>query len=177
MDDFANSIKEFWSDKRKAPWHKLYELLEKDWDWKKGDINELRQKLILLRDGVFASLGMLSLSLALDMTTKDILAILTKQKDWVSGKRAVREKCAKIVNRQIAEGHIYHLVPSALDRDGFGFLASPLQDALIRDYKSAQPIKKKKYLDVSALSKSVLGRPLLREHMITEEKVKLDDLT
>ncbi|NHJ14676.1 MAG: hypothetical protein EAX95_13435 [Candidatus Thorarchaeota archaeon] len=168
-------MKEYWSDKRKAPWHRLYDLIEKEWDWKKGDIDDLKQRLLLIRDGVFASMEMLSLSLAIDLPTQELLQILTKAKDWSSGKRAVREKCAKIVNRLISEGEITQLVPAALERDGFGFLVGPLQDALISEYREAQPTKKKKHLDVSALSESILGRRLLREQMISEAKLPLDD--
>lgn len=175
MEDFANSIKEYWTDKRKAPWHRLYKLIEEEWNWKEGNIQELKEKLILIRDGVFASLGMLSLSLAIDMNTKDVLTLLTKAKDWSSGKRIVREKCAKIVNRQISNGDVAYLVPSGLERDGFGFLMGPLKDVLIQEYRESQPVRKKRHLDVSALSNSVLGRHLLRQQMISEGKLELDD--
>ena len=175
MQEIASSMKKYWTDKRAAPWHRIYDLLDKNWDWKSGDKEELNQRLLLLRDGVFGSLGVLSLSLALDLSTKDVLQILTKSKDWNSGRQSVRSRCTKILSEMIAKKQVAELIPSALERDGFGFLVSSLKDALFEEYRDAQPKVSRKKLDVSLLAKSILGKPLLREQMITESKIAEGD--
>ncbi len=175
MQEIANSIREYWVDKKAAPWHRIYDMLDKNWNWKSGDKEEFTQRLLLLRDGVFGSLGMLSLSLAIDLSTKEVLHILTKSKDWNSGRRDVRSRCAKILSEMISKKQLADLLPSALERDGFGFLVPSLKDALFEEYRDAQPRITRKKLDVSLLSKSVLGRSLLREQMITESKIAEED--
>ncbi|UCH05252.1 MAG: hypothetical protein JSW05_03560, partial [Candidatus Thorarchaeota archaeon] len=75
----------------------------------------------------------------------------------------------------ISSGEVAHLVPSGLQRDGFGFIVPELSDALMEEFRKAEPKVRKGQASLARLSRSVLGRHLLAEHMITETKMPEDD--
>jgi hypothetical protein len=168
IDAIENSLKGFWSDKKKNPWNKIYSLLEKYWKKEKPD-QDISNTLLLIRDGLFGALDIHSMSLALDIPTSELLEILLHEKSWQEGRRKVRTHCSKLVSDMIAKGKTKYLVASGLERDGFGFLVPSLIDARIEEFEKARPKKTKNMLDLKNLADSVLGRDLLRLHMITPE--------
>jgi hypothetical protein len=174
MGPLVELMKGYWQDKKAHPWHRLYRILEKEWD-KTNDTAVTSMKLMLLREGVFGALGILSLSLPLDSSTGQILRTLTRAKSWKEGRRKVRGECARLVTEMISSGDVVHLVPSGLRRDGFGFIVPELSEALVEQYRKAEPKARKGQVNLARLSGSVLGRHLLREHMITERKIAEDD--
>lgn len=163
-----DSLKSYWKDHQRNPWNKIYTLLEKYWMKEKPD-QDISNTLLLIRDGIFAALDIHSMSLALDIPAKDILKMLLQAKSWKEGRRKVRTYCSQLISDMIEEGDIKYLVPSGLERDGFGFLVPSLREARIEQFKKAQPKKSKNKLNLQNLANTVLGRELLRLHMISPE--------
>jgi hypothetical protein len=167
-------MKGYWTDKKAYPLHRLYKIMEKK--WKKSDNEEeTLKRIMLVRDGVFGALDMLSLSLPLDISADTIIQKLIKGSDWDDGRRSVRSECAKIVNEMISSKKIADILPSGLERDGFGFLVPELSEALLKDFRMAKPRTRKGSVSVAGLSRSVLGRKLLREQMIADTKLPEGD--
>jgi len=67
------------------------------------------------------------------------------------------------------------LTPSALKRDGFGFLIPRIEESQWEEFKKAKPKVVKKELVLSKLEKSVIGAKFLREQMIMETKIDAKD--
>ncbi|MFW9966670.1 MAG: hypothetical protein ACFFEA_05895 [Candidatus Thorarchaeota archaeon] len=174
MKHLAELMKGYWVDKKANPLHRIHKIIEKGWQKTKDDV-AVSEQLMLVRDGVFGALDMLSLSLPLNESTEQIVQQLVKTNDWNEGRRAVRSECAKIASRLISQGDISHLHLSALQRDGFGFLVPDLEDALLEDLRKAEPQIRKGRVNLTRLANSVLGRRLLREHMITDDKLDEND--
>ncbi|MHA2072189.1 MAG: hypothetical protein ACW985_10450, partial [Candidatus Thorarchaeota archaeon] len=167
MDQLVDLMKGYWTDKKAYPLHRLYKIMEKK--WKKSDNEEeTLERIMLVRDGVFGALDMLSLSLPLDISADTIIQKLIKGSDWDDGRRRVRSECTKIVNEMISSKEIADILPSGLERDGFGFLVPELSEALLKDFRMAKPRTRKGSVSVAGLSRSVLGRKLLREQMIAD---------
>ncbi len=174
MDQLVDLMKGYWSDKKTYPLHRIYKIMEKDWK-KSGDEEKALEHLMLVRDGIFGALDMLSLSLPLDLSGATIIQILIKGPDWNEGRRRVRNECAKLVNEMISSRKIADILPSGLQRDGFGFLVPDLTEALLKDFKMAEPKVRKGAASLAGLSRSILGRRLLREQMITDTKLPKSD--
>jgi len=170
----AEAIRGYWTNKRAHPWHRIVKELSE-----KGrrvlEKNELEETTALLRDAVFAALDMLSLSVALDLTTRELLDIVLKEKSWRNGRREARAYCAQLVAGLIAKGRVDYLIPSALERDGFGYLVPDLLQAQLDQLQNAKPKLKDGAYDLSALHRSVLGRLLLRDFEVTGRTLPEDD--
>ena len=180
MSAVANMIKGYYSDKNAHPWHNIYKDVEKYWtrEHPKKDVTET---LILLRDAVFGALEILSLSIAADVPTAEFVAIFTKESNWKDGRRQIRNKCIELVEQMTKKRKTRYLVPSALKRDGFGFLVSGIEDAELEAFKKAKPVlkkvpkKKKQILDLKPLEKSQIGSRFLREQMVMETQIEKGD--
>ncbi|MBD3407754.1 MAG: hypothetical protein GF411_16670 [Candidatus Lokiarchaeota archaeon] len=171
---FQTTMEGYWSDKKQYPLHRIYKVIDKYWE-KENQEYDLSGALILFRDGIFASLDILSFSLALDLPTEDILTILCKEKSFKDGRREVRNHCAKIVNTMIEKGDIDFLTESGLKRDGFGYLTPKLKDKRIEKFKDAFPVEKDGEYSLSKLLRSKYGKLLLRDLEVTRVKVKASD--
>jgi len=139
------------------------------------------ETLILLRDAIFGALDILSLSIALPNPTSEFLALFTKEDTWKVGRRKVRNKCIELVEGLIKKKKTRYLVPSALKRDGFGFLVEDIEDIELALFRKAKPKMKrdpktkKEMLDLTPLEKLQLGSRFLREQMIMETKIDKKD--
>ncbi|MHA2042581.1 MAG: hypothetical protein ACW975_12050 [Candidatus Thorarchaeota archaeon] len=174
MDQLVDMMKGYWTDKKAYPLHRLYKIIEKD--WKKSDNEEAAiERILLVRDGLFGALDLLSLSLPLEISGDAIIQQLIKGADWDDGRRRVRSECAKIVNEMISAKKIANILPSGLERDGFGFLIPDLSEALLKDFRMAEPRARKGNVSLARLSRSVLGRRILREQMIADTKLPEGD--
>ncbi|MFW9787718.1 MAG: hypothetical protein ACFFE1_08580 [Candidatus Thorarchaeota archaeon] len=190
MDAVANHMKGYFTDKQAHPWHSMYKDIEKYW-LKEHPKRDVTESLILLRDAVFSSLEILSLSIALDVPTSELVAIFTKEATWKEGRQKVRNKSIELIEEMINKRKTRYIVPSALKRDGFGFLVDELEEAELETFKKARPkmkkVKEKKskksrgkqkmkeVLDLGPLEKSKLGSRFLREQMIMESQIDKDD--
>jgi hypothetical protein len=174
MDQLVELMKGYWTDKKAYPLHRLYKIMETKWN-KSANEEETIERIMLVRDGVFGALGMLSLSLPLDVSGSVIIQKLIKGTDWDDGRRRVRSECAQIVNEMISSKKIADILPSGLERDGFGFLVPDLSEALLKDFKMAEPKMRKGSVSLAGLSRSVLGRRLLRGQMIADTKLPEGD--
>ncbi|MFW9796360.1 MAG: hypothetical protein ACFFE2_04915 [Candidatus Thorarchaeota archaeon] len=190
MDAVANHMKGYFTDKQAHPWHSMYKDIEKYW-LKEHPKRDVTESLILLRDAVFSSLEILSLSIALDVPTSELVAIFTKEATWKEGRQKVRNKSIELIEEMINKRKTRYIVPSALKRDGFGFLVGELEEAELETFKKARPkmkkVKEKKskksrgkqkmkeVLDLGPLEKSKLGSRFLREQMIMESQIDKDD--
>jgi hypothetical protein len=155
-------LKGYWKDKRTYPWHRLYAIIEKQWEKENPDKN-LQETLILLRDAIFGCLEMLSLSLALNIPASEVLVMVCKGKSWKDGRRFARAECSTLAMDLINKGDLSNLTPSALERDGMGFLLASLHEAYLKEFKMARPKTKDGKLDLKALSRTMYGRKLIRE--------------
>ena len=72
IDGALELLKGYWIDKKAHPWHRIYTMIETHWT-KEGEQRDLAETLLLLRDAVFGSIGIHSLSLTLDTPTSIIL--------------------------------------------------------------------------------------------------------
>jgi len=148
MESLVELMKGYWIDKKDHPWHRLYKILGKDWK-KTGDAKATSKKLMLLREGVFGALDILSLSLPFDFSTEQVLQTLTRAKSWNEGRQRVRSTCAKLASEMISSGKVSYLVPSGLQRDGFGFIVPELFKALLEEFRKAEPKVKKGLVNLS----------------------------
>ncbi len=158
-------LKGYWKDKRTYPWHRLYAIIETHWENENPD-KDLQETLILLRDAIFGSLEMLSLSLALNIPVSEVLVMVCKGNSWKDGRRLARAECSTLAMDLINKGDLGNLTPSALERDGMGFLLASLHEAHLKEFKMARPKTKDGKLDLKALSRTMHGRKLIREKAI-----------
>ena len=137
IDAVAELMKGFFLDKKAHPWHRLYKDIETYWKrehHKKGPT----ETLILLRDAVFGALDVLSLSITLPNPTSEFLTLFTKEDTWKEGRRKVRNKCIELVEGLIKKKKTRYLIPSALKRDGFGFLVSDIEAVELELFRKAK---------------------------------------
>lgn len=180
MDAVADLMKGYYSDKKTHPWNTIYADIEKYWvrEHPKKDATET---LILLRDAVFGALEILSLSIALDVPTSDFVALFVKESTWKEGRRQVRNRCIELVEELTRKRKTRYLIPSALKRDGLGFLVSGIEDAELETFRKAKPKMKKipkmkkQILDLAPLEKSQIGSRFLREQMVMEIRIEKGD--
>ncbi|MFW9888567.1 MAG: hypothetical protein ACFFER_10310, partial [Candidatus Thorarchaeota archaeon] len=116
MDQISELMKGYWTDKNEYPLHRLCRIIEKKWK-KSGNEEEAIEQLMLVRDGVFGALDMLSLSLPLEVSTDAIIQQVIKGTDWDDGRKRVRNECAQIISSMISATKIAHILPSGLERD------------------------------------------------------------
>ncbi|MGY5877117.1 MAG: hypothetical protein RTU30_15305, partial [Candidatus Thorarchaeota archaeon] len=170
MVAITDSLSGYYKDKKEHPWHRVYAMIEKE-----VAASQLTEIVLLLRDAVFGALEILSLSLALECPTEDLISILAKQKTWKEGRKKVRSHCIQQASELIEKKDVYHLDPVALNRDGFGFIVPSLIQAKLEVFRRGRPETKKKQLDLKRLLRSIIGRKLLREHMIAEDSIPESD--
>ena len=174
MGQLSELMKGYWTDKREYPLHRICKIIEKK--LKKSRNEEVAiEQLMLVRDGIFGALDMLSLSLPLEISTDTIIQKLIKGTDWDDGRKRVRNECAQIISGMISSKKLAHILPSGLERDGFTFLVPELREALLKDLKMAEPKARKGSVSLARLSRSVLGRRLLKEHMMMDAKIPEGD--
>ncbi len=174
IDGFRTLLKGYWKDKKKHPWHRIYGIIQKSWNKEKG-AEDPAETIALLRDGILGCLNLHSLSLALDVTAQEILAILLKGKNWNDGRRDARSFCSMQASQLISKQNIDYLDTTSLKRDGFGYLIPLLDEARLEQYRKARPTKEKGNLILKPLAKSVHGRKILRTFMITSPTIKASD--
>ena len=174
IEAITELLRGYWKDKRAYPWHRLYAIIETQWEKEKPE-EDLQETLVLLRDGVFGALEMLSLSLALNVPTSQVLVMVCKGESWKDGRRLARAECSTLAMNLIDKGDLGNLTPSALERDGMGFLLASLHEAYLKEFKMARPKTKDGKLGLKALSKTMYGRRLLRERAITASSIDEDD--
>ena len=149
-------------------------MIEKNWTKEKGD-EDPSETLALLRDGIFGSLDIHSLSLALDIPAQEILTLVLKAKNWKEGRRDARAFCSVQASQLIAKSNLDYLDTSSLRRDGFGYLVPQLDEARLEQYRKARPEKEKGNLILKPLGRSVYGRRILRALMISSPTIKATD--
>jgi hypothetical protein len=180
MSAVRDLMKEYYSDKKSHPWHNIYKDIEKSW-LKVHPKKDVTDTLILLRDAVFGGLEILSLSIALDVPTSEMVSLFTKETTWKEGRRKIRNRCIELVEELTKKRKTRYLVPTALRRDGFGFLIQGIEDAELESYKRAKPKmkkvpkKKKQILDLGSLEKCLLGSRFLREQMVMDTQIEKGD--
>jgi hypothetical protein len=181
IDAVAELMKGFFSDKKAHPWHRVYKDIETYWK-REHPKKAPTETLILLRDGIFGALDILSLSITLPNPTSEFLTLFTKENTWKEGRRKVRNKCIELVEGLIKKKKTRYLIPSALKRDRFGFLVDDIEEVELELFRKAKPTfkqdpKKKKIeiLDLAPLEKLKLGSRFLREQRIMEIKIEKKD--
>ncbi|MHA2163024.1 MAG: hypothetical protein ACXABF_11430 [Candidatus Thorarchaeota archaeon] len=173
IDGALELLKGYWIDKKAHPWHRIYNMIETHWT-KEGEQRDLAETLLLIRDAVFGSIDIHSLSLSLEIPTSKILEEITSGNSWKDGRRKARTFCGNMVSDLIEKGRIEYLEPTALRRDGFGYVVPSLNVARLKEFKKAQPVENDGRLEIKALSRSVFGKQLLRDQMITTASLPLD---
>jgi hypothetical protein len=179
IDAVAELMKRHFVDKKANPWDRIYKDIKTHWK-KEHPKTSATETLILMRDAIFGALDILSLSIALAIPTSDLLSIFVKEKSWKEGRRSVRNKCIELVEGLIQKKKTRHLVPSALKRDGFGFLIDEVEEVEAALFRKAKPKfkkvgKKKQVLDLAPLEKVRIGSRFLREQMVMENEIPKDD--
>ncbi len=172
-DAIIESMQSYFENKRAHPWHRIYKIIQKKWSGLAE--KELQQRLIQIRDAVFSALGILSLSLALDVPTQEILEIFCKAKTWKEGRMKVRSYCLNLVTEMIQKKKVKHLDANSLARDGFEFLTHDLFEANLEQFKKAKPQVKKGKLMLGSLQNTKFGRALLRELDFVETSIDESD--
>jgi hypothetical protein len=178
IDAVAELMKGYFSDKKSHPWDRVYKDIETYWK-REHPKTSATETLILIRDAVFGALDILSLSIALPTPTSDFISLFIKEKTWKEGRRSVRNRCIELVEGLIKKKKTRHLVPSALKRDGFGFLVDEVEEVEVALFKKAKPklkkLPKKKMYDLAPLEKLRMGSKFLREQMIMETELDKND--
>ena len=174
MKTVADMIKGFYSDKTENPWHKVNKNVQ-TFIKKETSKDKLSETLILLRAGVFGALDILSFGLIDEITTTDIIQAIIAEDTWKLGRRSARNLCLDTADRLIEKGNTRYLTPSALKRDGFGFLIPRIEEVQWEKFKKAKPKVTKGGLNLAKLEKSVIGSKFLREQMIMETKIDAKD--
>ncbi len=174
MSAVADMLKGYYRDSKTHPWHQIYNNIQMHWqkEYPKRDVSET---LLLLREGVFAALDILSFGLISEVSTPEVLSLLTSESSWNTGRRRVRNHCLDVADGLIAKGNVRYLLPSALKRDDFGFLVPRVEEAQWDNFMKAKPKISRGKLDLTKLEKSILGSNFLREQMIMETKLSSDD--
>ncbi len=132
---------------------------------------------MLLRNAVFGAFDVLSLSIALDIPTDELVRIFTNEDNWKDGRRKVRDRCIEDVGELVKKRETRYLIPSGLKRDGIGFLVSGVEAAELENFRRAKPkmkkrSKKKEILDMAPLEKTKLGSRFLKEQMVMETQLE-----
>ncbi len=174
MKTVASLIKGYYSEKNDNPWHKVSKNIQ-TFIKKESSKDKLSETLILLRAGVFGALDILSFGLIDDITTTEIIKAFTTKSTWKLGRRSARNFCLDIADKLIEKGSTRYLTPSALKRDGFGFLIPRIEEAQWEKFKKAKPKVTKGEMNLTKLEKSVIGSKFLREQMIMETKIDAKD--
>ncbi len=174
MKTVASLIKGYYTDKNDNPWHKVSKNIQ-TFIKKEASKDKLSETLILLRAGVFGALDILSFGLIDEITTTDIIKAFTAEDTWKLGRRSARNLCLNVADKLIEKGNTRYLTPSALKRDGFGFLISRIEEAQWEKFKKAKPKVTKGEMNLTKLEKSVIGSKFLREQMIMETKIDAKD--
>ena len=174
MKSVASMMKGYYSEKKENPWHKVSKNIQTFIN-KESSKDKLSETLILLRAGVFGALDILSFGLIDEITTTDIIKAFTTKDTWKLGRRSARNLCLNIADKLIEKGSTRYLTPSALKRDGFGFLIPLIEEAQWEKFKKAKPKVTKGEMKLVKLEKSVIGSKFLREQMIMETKIDAKD--
>jgi len=174
MKTISDMMKGYYADKKKHPWNLINKNIQ-NFLQKETSKEKQAEILILLRAAVFGALDILSFGLVEEVTTEDILNVFAKEENWKLGRRSARNLCLDIADKLIAKRDTRYLIPSALNRDGFGFLNSRIDEAQWEEFKKAKPTIVKGKLDLSKLEKSLIGSKFLREQMIMETKIDAKD--
>ncbi len=174
MKTVASLIKGYYSEKNDNPWHKVSKNIQ-TFIKKESSKDKLSETLILLRAGVFGALDILSFGLIDEITTTNIIKAFTIEDTWKLGRRSARNLCLDVADKLIEKGNTRYLTPSALKRDGFGFLISRIEEAQWQKFKKAKPKVTKGEMNLTKLEKSVTGSKFLREQMIMETKIDAND--
>jgi len=174
IETVVELVKGYYSKKDENPWHKVNNNI-KMFIKKETSRDKLSETLILLRAAVFSALDILSFGLVDEIATSDIIEAFTREDNWKLGKRTARNHCVDIADKLIEKGTTRYFIPSALKRDGFGFLISRIEEAQWEEFKKAKPKVVKGGLDLSKLEKSILGSKFLRDQMIMETKIDVKD--
>ncbi|MCK5239958.1 MAG: hypothetical protein KAR33_10445 [Candidatus Thorarchaeota archaeon] len=149
-------------------------MVEKNWDKEKGE-EDPAETIALLRDGVFGALGLHSLSLALEIPTRDVIDILLKGKTWTEGRKKARAFCSMQASQLISKQNLDYLDSLSLNRDGLGYLVPQLEDACLKQYRKVRPKVEKGFLILKPLGRSVYGRTILRTFGISQPTIKASD--
>ncbi len=174
IDAVIGTFEGYWTDKTRYPWQNTYTLLEKYWALENPE-TDVSETLLLLRDAVFGALGLHSLSLPLEIPTQEVLKRIMRGRSWKDSRRSVREYLSQVVSDMVEHGQIAHLIPSGLRHDGLGFLLPALEKARLDEFRNARPKTTRGKFDLRPLSKSVIGRTLLRQLSMKTEKLAEDD--
>ncbi len=174
MKTISDMMKGYYLDNKKHPWDKISKniltFLQKELS------NEKQSEiLILVRAAIFGALDILSFGLIQEIATEDILNAFTKEEDWKLGRRNARNLCLDIADKLISERETRYLIPSALERDGFGFLNTRIEEARWEEFEKAKPTVVKGKLKLGKLEKSVIGSKFLREQMIMDTEIDAND--
>ncbi len=172
VDGIIELMHQYFVDKKASPWHRIIAIISRKWEPNDKDLPEI---MILVRDAVFSALGILSLSLALEESTTDILEIFCKAKSWKEGRMKVRSYCSEKVLKMIKNKQTKYLDPDSLSRDGFSFLTPELLDAELMQFKKAKPKIKNGKLLLGPLRNTRFGRELLSELEISDISIDEND--
>ncbi|MCF2137845.1 MAG: hypothetical protein K9W43_11495 [Candidatus Thorarchaeota archaeon] len=174
MDLVVDSLKGYWRDKKAYPWHRILNDLARKGP-KTLSEKEITECIGLLRDGLFASLDMLSLNVPLNITTRELLDIVLKDSSWKAGRRAARNHCATLVKEMIDAGKTELFALTGLEHDGFRYLVPDIMRKRLEIFEAARPEIKDDAYDLKPLRKCLLGCLLLRQLDITATKLAKDD--
>jgi hypothetical protein len=174
MNGVVEMLKGFFRDRKTNPWHQLHKDIQTHWE-KEYPKRNVSETLLLLREAIFGALDILCFGLIAEISTYDVLNLLTSESHWNAARRKVRNHCLDIVEQLISKGNIRYLLPSALKRDNFGFLIPRVEEVQLENFVKAKPKISRGKLDLSKLEKSILGSHFLSEQMIMETKLNSDD--
>lgn len=174
MKTISDMMKGYYSDKKKHPWNKVNKNIQK-FLLSESSKEKQSEVLILLRAAMFGALDILSFGLVQEVSSEDIINAFTKENDWKLGRRNARNLCMDIADKLISKRDTRYLIPSALERDGFGFLNPRIDEARWEEFKDAKPVIKKGKLNLSRLERSLIGSKFLREQMIMETELDAKD--
>jgi hypothetical protein len=174
MTAVVDSLKAYYKNREENPWHRVYKDLQGNWSKVYPD-EDLSECLVLLREAIFGALDILSFGLIEEISTLDVLELMTNETSWAAGRRKARNLCLEIADELIKKRDVRYLLPSALARDDFGFLVPRVEEAQWKNFIDARPKIARKKLDLSKLEASILGSKFLRDQMVMELKLESDD--
>ncbi len=174
IDLVVDSLKNYWRDKKPNPWHRVLKDIEQKGS-KTLDQKELDKCVVLIRDGLFAAMDMLSFCVPLDVSTSELLDITLKASSWKEGRRNARNYCANRAQEMIAAKNVDLFVVSGLEHDGFRYLVPDILRTRLEMFEAAQPKLKDGAYDLMPLHRCLLGRLLLRELNITAPRLQEND--
>ncbi|TFG13836.1 hypothetical protein EU537_05085 [Candidatus Thorarchaeota archaeon] len=157
----TKTYNDFWKDKNKNPLHRIDSIAMRN--FQDADEVELTNTLLQIRSSVFSYLGLLSLSIATEVSTKDILQVMLNEDNSKKGRKKAREFLTAQAKQLIDKNRVNHLIPTELKRDGLGYLTEKVREAQIENYRKAKPSVKKGKLSLKKLSHTVLGKKILRD--------------